>query len=407
MNEVATIAHTLVHAQAQGLARIDAQMLLLHLLGRPASDRAWLLTHDSDTLDAATLAAYRTLCARRAAGEPVAYLTGTKEFYGLPLQVDARVLDPRPDTETLVDWALELLDPAAPALRVVDLGTGSGAIALALQSQRPQAQVLAVDASAGALAVARANADRLGLPVRFAQGSWLEGITGPFELIVSNPPYIPSADPHLAALTHEPLSALASGSDGLDDIRAIVAQAPARLTPGGWLLLEHGWDQAEAVQALLRAGGFEQVQSRRDLAGIARCTGGSIRASRCSEIIAPLPPCRGAPYEENSMSDVHQRIDQLVKNNDILLFMKGSASFPMCGFSGRAVQILKACGVEPKNITTVNVLEDQEIRQGIKEYSNWPTIPQLYVKGEFIGGSDIMMEMYESGELQQVLGTQG
>ncbi|GAD23242.1 peptide chain release factor N(5)-glutamine methyltransferase, partial [Acidovorax sp. MR-S7] len=208
---------------------------------------------------------------RRMAGEPVAYLTGTKEFYGLPLQVDARVLDPRPDTETLVDWALAL---AAPAARMADLGTGSGAIALALQSQRPQAQVLAVDASADALAVARANARRLGLPVRFVQGHWLDGIAGPFDLIVSNPPYIPATDPHLAALTHEPLSALASGDDGLQDIRAIAAQAPSRLAPGGWLLLEHGWDQAEAVQALLRAAGFGQVHSRHDLAGMARCTGG-------------------------------------------------------------------------------------------------------------------------------------
>ena len=270
MNSIAT---TLTQAQAQGLARIDAQMLLLHVLNRPAHDRAWLLVHDGDRVDAGALARYQALCARRAAGEPVAYLTGTKEFHGLALHVDARVLDPRPDTETLVDWALELLAPL-PAPRVADLGTGSGAIALALQHQRPDAQVLAIDASAGALAVARANAERLRLPVRFAQGDWLQGIEGPFDAIVSNPPYIPAHDPHLAALTHEPLAALASGADGLDDIRAIAAQAPARLAPGGWLLLEHGWDQAEAVQALLRAAGFTQVHSRHDLAGIARCTGG-------------------------------------------------------------------------------------------------------------------------------------
>lgn len=281
MKTEATIARALAQAQAAGLARIDAQMLLLHLLQRPLHDRAWLLTHDGDALPEDLLARYQALCERRSAGEPVAYLTGTKEFYGLALQVDARVLDPRPDTETLVDWALAL---AAPTARLLDLGTGSGAIALALQSRRPQARVLAVDASADALAVARANAARLGLPVQFAQGSWLQGIAGPFEVIVSNPPYIPAADPHLAALAHEPLSALASGADGLDDIRAIVAQAPSRLAPGGWLLLEHGWDQAEAVQALLRAAGFDQVQSRHDLAGIARCSGGTMPAKDSARV---------------------------------------------------------------------------------------------------------------------------
>jgi release factor glutamine methyltransferase len=213
------------------------------------------------------------LCRRRAAGEPVAYLTGRKEFYGLQLAIDARVLDPRPDTETLVDWALEVIAPL-PAPSVVDLGTGSGAIALALQHQRPTAQVLAVDASADALAVAQANAQRLALPVRFMQGRWLRGLDDRFDAIVSNPPYIAATDPHLAALTHEPLQALASGPDGLDDIRTIVAQAPAHLIHGGWLLLEHGHDQAGAVGALLRAQGFAQVQSRNDLAGIARCTGG-------------------------------------------------------------------------------------------------------------------------------------
>ena len=258
-------------AQQGGLARIDAQMLLLHALGRDTNDRAWLIAHDGDVLEPAIQAAFEALCTRRAAGEPVAYLTGRKAFYGLTLHVDARVLDPRPDTETLVDWALEL---ASGTSRIADLGTGSGAIALALQSQRPAARILAVDASADALCVARANAERLGLPVRFAHGSWLDGISERFDLIVSNPPYIPATDPHLAALAHEPLSALASGGDGLRDIRAIVAQAPARLAPGGWLLLEHGWDQAPAVQALLHTTGFESVQSRHDLAGIARCTGG-------------------------------------------------------------------------------------------------------------------------------------
>lgn len=268
----ATVAAALRHAQQQGLARIDAQMLLLHTLGRPLHDRAWLLTHDTDSLPAAASAQFHALCQRRAAGEPVAYLTGSKEFYGLPLQVDARVLDPRPDTETLVDWALELLQ-AVPTPRVLDLGTGSGAIALALQQQRPDAQVLAVDASADALAVAQANAQRLGLAVQFQHGNWLQAIQGCFAAIVSNPPYIASSDPHLATLQHEPLQALVSGPDGLDDIRQIVAQAPAHLKPGGWLLLEHGWNQAASVRALLAQAGLCQVQSRCDLAGIERCSG--------------------------------------------------------------------------------------------------------------------------------------
>lgn len=268
-----TLQQALTTAQTQGLARIDAQMLLLHTLGRASDDRAWLITHDTDTLPPAAQEQFQALCQRRLAGEPVAYLTGTKAFYGLELQVDARVLDPRPDTETLVDWALEVLD-GHPAPRLLDLGTGSGAIALALQHQRPDASVLAVDASEDALAVARANATRLGLAVQFRHGQWMEGLEGVFDAIVSNPPYIPAADPHLAALTHEPLQALASGADGLEDIRTIVAQAPAHLKPGGWLLLEHGWDQAPAVCTLLHSAGLEQVQGRKDLAGIVRCSGG-------------------------------------------------------------------------------------------------------------------------------------
>ncbi|WP_119965434.1 peptide chain release factor N(5)-glutamine methyltransferase [Simplicispira lacusdiani] len=268
-----TLQQALTAALAQGLARIDAQMLLLHTLGRATSDRAWLIAHDTDVLPPSTQARFEALCARRRDGEPVAYLTGSKAFYGLELRVDARVLDPRPDTETLVDWALEVL-LGHPAPRLLDLGTGSGAIALALQQQRPDASVLAVDASPEALAVARANAERLALPVQFRHGRWMEGLEDQFDAIVSNPPYIPAADPHLAALRHEPAQALASGADGLEDIRAIVAQAPQRLSPGGWLLLEHGWDQADAVAVLLTGAGFTQVQGRKDLAGIVRCSGG-------------------------------------------------------------------------------------------------------------------------------------
>ncbi len=271
MMDTPTVTQALRTAAATGLARLDAQMLLLHALGRATHDRAWLVAHDGDVLPLAALQRFAGLCQRRADGEPVAYLTGFKEFFGLTLQVDARVLDPRPDTETLVEWALELLDRS---MAVADLGTGSGAIALALKSQRPQALVTAVDASADALDVARANAARLGLPVTFRQGSWLQGDTAHYGLIVSNPPYVAAADPHLADLRHEPLQALASGPDGLADIRQIIQQAPARLHPGGWLLLEHGHDQAQRVRGLLAAQGFTQVSSRRDLAGIERCSGG-------------------------------------------------------------------------------------------------------------------------------------
>lgn len=268
-----TLAQSLQRAQTLGLARIDAQLLHLHALGRAPHDRAWLLTHDSDILPTEVRQVLEKLLQRRLAGEPIAYITGHKEFFGLRLQVDTRVLDPRPDTETLVEWALELL-PLDQPLRVLDLGTGSGAVALALQHQRPNCSVTAVDASADALAVARANAQRLQLPVQCVLSHWMDEVPGPFELIVSNPPYVADGDPHLAALTHEPLQALTSGTDGLDDIRKIIQQAPSRLSPGGWLLLEHGWDQASAVQALLCEVGFEQVQSRQDLSGTWRCTGG-------------------------------------------------------------------------------------------------------------------------------------
>ena len=267
-----SVADCLQQAHRQGLARVDAQILLLHALRRPFHDRAWLLTHDTEVLNEVQQHSWGQALHRRLQGEPVAYITGYKDFFGLMLKVDARVLDPRPDTEILVEWALELLLSDKTA-RVLDLGTGSGAVALALQHQRPVAQVTAVDTSADALIVASANAQRLNLPVQYVLSYWMDAVTGPFELIVSNPPYVAEGDPHLAALTHEPLSALTSGADGLDDIRQIIAQAPSRLAPGGWLMLEHGWDQAPAVQDLLRTTGFVQVQSRRDLSGIERCTG--------------------------------------------------------------------------------------------------------------------------------------
>ncbi|WP_418122402.1 peptide chain release factor N(5)-glutamine methyltransferase [Variovorax sp. 160MFSha2.1] len=269
----ATVAQALAASIALGVDRLDAQLLLLHALGRAPHDRAWLLAHDTDAMPDAAWSALAAQLSRRRAGEPVAYLLGEKEFHGLALQVDARVLVPRPDTETLVEWALECLEGQA-APRVLDLGTGSGAIALALQHARPDAQVDAVDASADALAVAQANASRLGLPVRFAQADWLDGAGAGYTVIASNPPYIAAGDPHLPALRHEPSSALVSGTDGLDDIRRIVQDAPAHLAEGGWLLLEHGHDQAPAVRELIAARGFAEVQSRDDLAGIQRCSGG-------------------------------------------------------------------------------------------------------------------------------------
>ncbi len=271
-----TVDQALRQARVLGLDRLDAQLLVLHVLQRPAHDRAWLLAHDTDLLAPDVLTTLQQAVLRRAAGEPLAYITGTKEFFGLALQVDARVLVPRPDTETLVEWALELLPPMddGTETRVVDLGTGSGAIALALKHSRPDLQVIALDQSTDALTVAQTNAQRLHLELQCVQGSWLDGLTGPFHLLVSNPPYIAAADQHLQALHHEPLAALASGADGLDAIRTIIAQAPDRLRPGGWLLLEHGYDQAPAVRALLAAAGLQHVQSRQDLAGIERCSGG-------------------------------------------------------------------------------------------------------------------------------------
>ena len=267
-----TVAQAIRYAQSLGLERLDAQLLLLHALGHASSERAWLLAHGDEALSDETQALLQTLVARRAGGEPLAYITGCKEFYGLRLQVDRRVLDPRADTETLVDWTLEVLRDL-PLARVLDLGTGSGAIALALKHTCAQWEVHAVDFSADALAVARANAQRLALDVQFAQGSWLQPSTGRFDAIVSNPPYIVRGDPHLAALRHEPQQALVGGPDGLDDIRNIILGARARLKPGAWLLLEHGYDQAEAVRALLAHAGLVAVQSRHDLAGIERCSG--------------------------------------------------------------------------------------------------------------------------------------
>ena len=265
-----TVAEALRHARELGLDRLDAQLLLAHLLGQ---NRAWLISHDDAPLtpeQAATLAQQFT---ERAAGMPLAYLVGFKEFHGLRLRVTADTLVPRPDTEVLVDWALELLaDKVAP--RVVDLGTGSGAIALAVKHGCPTAGVLATDISQAALDIARANAQRLALDTAFAQGAWWAALPGQrFDLILSNPPYIAGGDPHLPALRHEPALALTPGGDGLGALREIIEGAASHMAPGAWLLLEHGCNQAEAVQAALRSQGFEGIATRRDLGGQPRCTG--------------------------------------------------------------------------------------------------------------------------------------
>lgn len=257
--------------------RLDAELLLGHVLDL---SRAALIAHDDRILTPEELGDFERLVARRGAGEPLAYLTGTREFWSLTLEVTPAVLIPRPETELLVEWGLERLkDRAAP--EILDLGTGSGAIALALAAERRQANVLATDASPAALEVARRNARRNGIAnVRFVEGAWFGALAGDtrrrggFDLIVSNPPYIAPGDPHLPALRHEPPSALVAGGQGLDDLRAIVREARLHLAPRGWLLVEHGAEQGAAVRDLFGAAGFLEIATRRDLAGHPRATGG-------------------------------------------------------------------------------------------------------------------------------------
>ncbi len=275
------MAQALARARALGVARLDAQLLLAHLVGRP---RTWLLAHGGAPLADADARALTGLLARRASGEPLAYLIGEREFHGLVLHVTPDVLVPRPDTETLVDWALELLSgPLAgtDAPCVVDLGTGSGAIALALKHACPRARMQATDASAAALAVARRNGRRLQLPVGWHMGDWWHALPAAsvprVHLAVANPPYIAPGDPHLASLRHEPLSALVAqddAGDGLAAIERVVADAPARLHAGGWLLIEHGFEQAPAVSERMLRRGFSSVTTRADLAGRPRISGG-------------------------------------------------------------------------------------------------------------------------------------
>ncbi|MCB1998684.1 MAG: peptide chain release factor N(5)-glutamine methyltransferase [Rhodoferax sp.] len=266
-----TVAGALAEARRRGVDRLDVQLLLGAMLGK---SRAWLIAHDDAPLDAAQVARLNAALEARADGVPLAYLTGEQIFCGLPLSVGPGVLVPRPETEGLVDWALACLQGRAD-VAVADLGTGSGAIALAIKSARPSAQVAAVERSPEALAMARANGARLQLEVDWCAGHWWQPLAGrQFDLVVANPPYVAAGDPHLTALRHEPTSALVAGSDGLDDLRQIIAEAPPKLRPGGWLLLEHGHDQGPATRQLLAAAGFIDVSTRQDLAGLDRCSGG-------------------------------------------------------------------------------------------------------------------------------------
>ncbi len=258
---------SLLRQAATTVDRVDAEWLLAHAVAKP---RSWLFAHGSDTVPAAVAARFEAMLARRQAGEPVAYLTGTQGFWTLDLEVSPATLVPRPETELLVELALARI-PVDAGARVADLGTGSGAIALAIAKERPRAAVVATDASDEALEVARRNANRNRIAnVEFREGDWFAPLAGEtFDLIASNPPYIAEGDPHLGEgdLRFEPPTALSSGTDGLDAIRRIVGDAPAHLASGGWLLLEHGWYQGEPVRALLQAAGFTDVETARDLEG--------------------------------------------------------------------------------------------------------------------------------------------
>lgn len=248
---------------------IEAREARLLLASAMDTAEAQLLAFPEKEIRGSDAAAFRELVRRRKGGEPIAYLLGVKEFYGLALEVTPAVLIPRPETELLVELAL-----AREFSSVADLGTGSGALALAIKRHRPRARVVAVDASDAALAVARRNAERHSLEVEFRHGSWLAPLGGEtFDLILANPPYVAAGDPHLADLRFEPARALVSGADGLDAIREIVGAAPRHLSPGAWLLLEHGLGQDGAVRSLLARAGLEEARTWPDLAGIPRVSG--------------------------------------------------------------------------------------------------------------------------------------
>jgi len=256
-------------------ARFEAQLLLQHAL---KTNRAWLIAHENDVLTYSQHMHFDTLIQRRIQGEPIAYMLGFREFYGLHLKVTPDTLIPRPDTEILVDTALSKMPASQNSLRVLDLGTGSGAIALAIANKRPRADVLAIDASENALKIAQENANALQIAnVQFLSSHWFGALHQQrFDVIVSNPPYIEDADPHLAQgdLRFEPLSALASGKDGLHDIRMIIDQCLVHLKPQGWLMLEHGYNQASAVADLMSEAGLVGISTHKDLGGNDRVTVG-------------------------------------------------------------------------------------------------------------------------------------
>lgn len=270
MNIAAAIA-------ASGIPAREARLLLAEASG---FSEASVLAYPERELPAPLEAGFAAMAARRRAGEPIAYIVGRREFYGLPLVVGPAVLIPRPETELLVELAFERLRVDAP-VDVIELGTGCGAIALAIKRQRPRARVVAVECSAAALEYARRNAAKLGIEIELSHGQWFEPVGGErFDLVVSNPPYVALEDPHLKQgdVRFEPRQALVSGVDGLDALREITQGAPAHLEPGGWLLLEHGIGQDGPVRQLLYAAGFESVSSWPDLAGIARASGGKIKS---------------------------------------------------------------------------------------------------------------------------------
>lgn len=268
-----TVGEALAAARALGLDRLDATALLAHHL---RVRREWLLAHPRQPLDTAASMRFEADCRRRADDVPLAYLTGQREFRGLTLHVDPSVLVPRPETELLADWAIDcLLTMRIPRPRVVDLGTGSGALALAVAAACPTAEVVGTDSSPQALAVARGNARCLGLHADFALGDWWAAVEGSrFDLALANPPYIEGGDPHLPKLRHEPRAALVAGMGGLFALRQIIDGAHAHLS--GWLLLEHGWNQAEAVQRLMSQAGLCAIETRLDINGLPRCTGGRV-----------------------------------------------------------------------------------------------------------------------------------
>ena len=260
-------------------ARLEAQILFGRAMG---VSRAWLSAHRNEAADPSVADSFHALVRRRQAGEPVAYLVGRREFYGLEFRVTPDVLIPRADTETLVDVALEKLREGTQ-LDVLDLGAGSGCIAIAIAHERPAARVTATDISETALKVARDNAVAIGVDVELVRGAWFEPLAGRrFDLIVSNPPYVATGDQHLQQgdLRFEPATALASGTDGLADIRIIVAHAPGYLRQGGWLLFEHGYEQADVCRDLLLDAGFGEVISRADIAGLPRVAGARLLTSK-------------------------------------------------------------------------------------------------------------------------------